>query len=80
MKKIITLALTLVMVFSLAACGGNSDAEAGAPITVISREDGSGTRGAFTELMGITVDDVEKFMKDFNAQGNYRVVTLDPAQ
>ena len=59
MKKIITLALTLVMVFSLAACGGNSDAEAGAPITVISREDGSGTRGAFTELMGIAVDDVD---------------------
>lgn len=60
MKKIITLALTLLMVFSLAACGGNgSNAEAGAPITVISREDGSGTRGAFTELMGIAVDDVD---------------------
>ena len=59
MKKIITLALTLLMVFSLTACGGNSDAEAGAPITVISREDGSGTRGAFTELMGIAVDDVD---------------------
>ena len=60
MKKIITLALTLLMVFSLAACGGNgNNAEAGAPITVISREDGSGTRGAFTELMGIAVDDVD---------------------
>ena len=59
MKKIITLALTLLMVFSLAACGGNNDAEAGTPITVISREDGSGTRGAFTELMGIAVDDVD---------------------
>lgn len=60
MKKIITLALVLLMVFSLAACGGDdNNSEAGAPITVISREDGSGTRGAFTELMGITVDDVD---------------------
>ena len=59
MKKIITLALILLMVFSMAACGGNNDVEAGAPITVISREDGSGTRGAFTELMGIAVDDVD---------------------
>lgn len=28
-------------------------------IIVVSREDGSGTRGAFTELMGILVDDVD---------------------
>ncbi|MBD8972990.1 MAG: extracellular solute-binding protein [Clostridiales bacterium] len=37
----------------LTGCGGNADAA----ITVVSREDGSGTRGAFTELMGIMVDD-----------------------
>ena len=36
----------------------NGEAD-GAPITVISREDGSGTRGAFTELMGVMVDDVD---------------------
>ena len=63
MKKLITIVLTLVMVFSMAACGSSEDGEsgqqAGAPITVISREDGSGTRGAFTELMGITIDDVD---------------------
>ncbi len=29
------------------------------PISVVSREDGSGTRGAFVELMGILVDDVD---------------------
>lgn len=36
----------------LASCGGNSD-----KITVISREDGSGTRGAFIELTGIEEKD-----------------------
>ena len=62
MKKIITVALILTMVFTMAACGGNNtdgEGEGGNPITVVSREDGSGTRGAFTELMGIMVDDVD---------------------
>ena len=60
MKKLITLALTIVMVFSLAACGSNGeDGDAASPISVISREDGSGTRSAFTELMGVMVDDVD---------------------
>lgn len=60
MKKLITATLLIVMVFSMAACGRDADGqEEGAPITVISREDGSGTRGAFTELMGIAVDDVD---------------------
>ena len=62
MKKLITLALTIVMVFSLVACGGNSEGEGGdaaSPISVISREDGSGTRSAFVELMGVMVDDVD---------------------
>lgn len=36
----------------LASCGGSSD-----KITVISREDGSGTRGAFIELTGIEEKD-----------------------
>ena len=33
-------------------------------ITVISREEGSGTRGAFTELMGVLVDDVDNTTVD----------------
>lgn len=53
-KKLAATALSLVMLGSvLTGCGGNADAA----ITVVSREDGSGTRGAFTELMGIMVDD-----------------------
>lgn len=62
MKKIITVALILTMVFTMAACGASNtdgEGEGGSPITVVSREDGSGTRGAFTELMGIMVDDVD---------------------
>ncbi len=41
----------LVIGSSLTGCGGG--AEQAKEITVISREDGSGTRGAFTELFGI---------------------------
>ena len=45
----ISVALAATM---LASCGGSSD-----KITVISREDGSGTRGAFIELTGIEEKD-----------------------
>ncbi|MCL2357375.1 MAG: substrate-binding domain-containing protein [Defluviitaleaceae bacterium] len=40
-----------VMGLSLAGCGGDSE-----QITVITREDGSGTRGAFVEIVEITVN------------------------
>ena len=46
MKKIISILLTLTMLFT-AACAMAEE------INVISREDGSGTRGAFIELFGI---------------------------
>lgn len=51
--KITVIAAALgVLAGSLTGCGGGSGA-----ISVISREDGSGTRGAFTELCGIAEDD-----------------------
>ena len=53
MKKIIALATAILMVLSVAAF---AEGATGA-ITVISREDGSGTRGAFIELMGIEQKD-----------------------
>ncbi len=62
MKKILALTLCVIMAAAVfTGCGNKrSNGETdGAPITVISREDGSGTRGAFTELMGIMVDDVD---------------------
>ena len=42
-----------MMASSLTGCGGG----ASGAISVITREDGSGTRGAFTELCGIIEDD-----------------------
>lgn len=44
----------------LTGCGGSSSDTAGADdaeITVVSREDGSGTRGAFVELFGVQDED-----------------------
>lgn len=54
-KKLITLSLVGTMVLSLfTGCGNkNSGFDALKEISVISREDGSGTRGAFIELFGI---------------------------
>lgn len=60
-KKIITSALCLVMATAcFAGCGDKTKANDGnAPITVIARETGSGTRDAFNELMGISTDGVD---------------------
>ena len=56
-KKLAAVVLSVAMFGSIltgcGAQGGNSS------ITVVSREDGSGTRGAFTELLGIAEDDVD---------------------
>ncbi len=61
LKKVLSMALlSMVAVAGLAGCGGGSDdvtanaeQSTGAAISVISREDGSGTRGAFVELFGV---------------------------
>lgn len=56
MKKTMAFVLALGMAAaSLTACGGGQAETSAAegPITVVSREDGSGTRGAFIELFGI---------------------------
>ncbi len=53
--KLVSAGLAMMMTAAVfTGCGKANNA-----ITVISREEGSGTRGAFTELMGITVDDVD---------------------
>lgn len=72
MKKLIcTVMASALLALSLVGCGSSSSSDAGTTtaasseaggvtgaITVVSREDGSGTRGAFIELLGI-VDDKE---------------------
>lgn len=69
-KRILALAVAAMAVIGMTACSGsenkeetteNSDTaqttEMKGEISVVSREEGSGTRGAFVELMGITDDD-----------------------
>lgn len=54
MKKITAIILAVVMcVGLLAGCGGTKGFDTGKSITVVSREEGSGTRGAFEELMKV---------------------------
>ena len=55
MKKIVSLAMAILMVLSMTAFAEDMTGE----ITVLSREDGSGTRGAFIELMGVEQKDEE---------------------
>ena len=72
-KRVLSILCAGMMALGLAGCGagaasgaasasGAADAaqsgfDAAAPITVVSREDGSGTRGAFIELFGIEEKD-----------------------
>lgn len=61
MKKILAILLTMALAVSMTACSSSETNSAGngettafeGTITVISREDGSGTRGAFVELTGV---------------------------
>jgi len=73
-KKLLVLAMTAIMVIGVSACSAKKEEAPAAdktteqqstepegmtgPISVISREEGSGTRGAFVELMGI--EDADK--------------------
>lgn len=80
-KKILALLMTSVMVLGVVACSSSNSGESAenteqnetdmegmtGPISVISREEGSGTRGAFVELMGI-VDDDDNDITTVNAE------------
>ena len=55
-KKLLTALIAAALTAAtLVSCGKQNDT-----ITVVSREDGSGTRGAFTELMGIEKDGTDR--------------------
>ncbi|MGN0994103.1 MAG: phosphate ABC transporter substrate-binding protein, partial [Butyricicoccus sp.] len=74
-QKIIALLSAAALCAGMTACGSSASTSSGtpvssgsdtsasapasAPITVISREDGSGTRGAFIELFGVEQKDAD---------------------
>lgn len=72
-RKLIGMALSAVLVVGMMGCGNSSDAgkdsankgKSGSAISVVSREDGSGTRSAFVELTGVEEKD-----KDGNKTDN----------
>lgn len=56
MKKLTAVVLSVAILGSvLTGCGAGTNSA----ITVVSREDGSGTRSAFTEIIGVAEDDVD---------------------
>lgn len=76
MKKILSLGLAALMtVFALTGCGadkGTDSKNSGTDtISVLTREEGSGTRGAFIELLGI---------EEKNAEGKKVDKTIDTAE
>ena len=52
-KRILAIIATLMLSVSLFGCGGAEGFDSSEPISIMTREDGSGTRGAFIELFGI---------------------------
>lgn len=56
MKKVMGILMSMVMVCGLASCASAAFDPAG-EITVVSREEGSGTRGAFVELLNVEKKD-----------------------
>ena len=54
MKKLITfVSLIMACTFALTACTGSSGFDASKSISVVAREDGSGTKSAFMEIIGL---------------------------
>lgn len=89
MKTILKTGLVLLASVSLIACGnkgGDRSASLG-DIMVVSREDGSGTRGAFTELTGVLQKsgdtEVDQTIKaatiQNNTEGIVRTVSGNPS-
>ncbi len=81
MKKLIALVLSLLTLAAVfTGCGSKND-----DITVVSREDGSGTRGAFIELFGVEEKDssgtkVDKTVKTASITNSTSVMMTTVAQ
>ncbi|MBQ8802516.1 MAG: substrate-binding domain-containing protein [Tyzzerella sp.] len=75
LKKFLALSAAVVMTMSVAVGCGNTDSEgektefdSSYEITVISREDGSGTRSAFVELVGVEQKDESGEKVDYTTE------------
>lgn len=63
MKKILSSLLALTLIFTLMT-GCASTSTSSETISVVSREDGSGTRGAFVEIVGVLEKDTDRNEND----------------
>lgn len=74
MKKVLAFIVAASMVIGMAGCGNSSEVDgetafdASYEISVVSREDGSGTRGAFIELVGVEQKDDEGNKVDYTTE------------
>ncbi|MDR1209901.1 MAG: substrate-binding domain-containing protein [Clostridiales bacterium] len=71
-RKLASIAAALAAVSGLAACGGGSGA-----ITVVTREEGSGTRSAFVELFGVHDADANDIIAATAEQTNSTSVMIE---
>lgn len=74
-KTTAVMALVASMTVGMMTGCGDSSSVADKNITVVSREDGSGTRSAFAELMGIMVDEVDKTITTAELTNSTSVMT-----
>ncbi len=69
-KRILSVLTALTLTMGMIGCGGSEGFNSDEEISIITREDGSGTRGAFIELFGI---------EKKNSEGNKIDYTTDSA-
>lgn len=81
LKKAMAFGLAALMVFGISGCGGGDaeDAASGQDITVISREEGSGTRDAFVEITGVLSGDTDRTVDSAEISNSTSVVTQSVA-
>lgn len=66
--SLISILMALILTLSFAPCASAADFNKTREINVVSREDGSGTRGAFIELFGVEVKGDDGTKKDMTTK------------
>lgn len=64
-KRVLALVTAMTLSIGMIGCGGNEGFHADEEISIITREDGSGTRGAFIELFAIEKKNEEGIKVDY---------------